>query len=169
MRRNFKTDLGPILGLGRNLTEATKMQPEKISPSLQRFLLAPVGKFGARMAIVLVLVLVCQQVSTPMASGQGAPPTSRPGNPAAIKPKAAGPRKPTTKTTIIEFELLQEAGGGALFSQNWLKVLEPLDVSLRVHRPVGDDNEKRGTHAMSPSLACWIDQEISSYRIGHLP
>ncbi len=139
MRRCFNTDLGSIEGLGLNLTEATNMQPEKINHLRKRFSLGPVATVGARMAIALALVLVCQQVSMPLASGQGAPPTSRSGNPAAIKPKAAASRKPTTKTTIIEFELLQEAGGGALSAQNWLKVLEPLDVSLRVHRPVADD------------------------------
>ena len=37
---------------------------------------------------------------------------------------------------MIEFELLSTSDGGGLHAQKWLSVLEPLDVSLRIHRPI---------------------------------
>lgn len=48
--------------------------------------------------------------------------------------KPASAKKAATKPTVIEFELLQGTDGSGLHSQQWLKVLEPLDVSLRIHR-----------------------------------
>ena len=53
--------------------------------------------------------------------------------------KPTGAKKPASKTTIVEMELLQASGGGGLYAQHWLKVLQPLDVALRVRRPILDD------------------------------
>ena len=69
---------------------------------------------------------------------QGPSTKLRTGDAAAAKAKTT-PKKSEPKTTIVEFELLQSDGGGGAFAQNWLKILEPLDVSLRIHRPIGGD------------------------------
>lgn len=53
--------------------------------------------------------------------------------------KSPSSKRAAAKTTIVEFELLQESDGGGLYSQHWLKVLGPLDIPLRVHRPLLDD------------------------------
>jgi len=53
--------------------------------------------------------------------------------------KPASTKKAATKPTVIEFELLQGTDGGGLQAQQWLKVLEPLDVSLRIHRASSTD------------------------------
>ncbi len=53
--------------------------------------------------------------------------------------KSVPAKKTTPKTTIIEFELLQSSDGGGMHAQTWSKVLGPLDVSLRIHRPLLDD------------------------------
>ena len=63
----------------------------------------------------------------------------RPNSPASVTSRLPAPKKAAPKTTIVELELLQETGGGGLHAQKWLKVLEPLDVSLRVHRPIAAD------------------------------
>ncbi|WP_397568720.1 hypothetical protein [Schlesneria sp. T3-172] len=63
----------------------------------------------------------------------------RPNPPASVTSRLPAPKKPAPKNTIVEMELLQDADGGGLHAQKWLKVLEPLDVSLRVHRPIGAD------------------------------
>ena len=63
----------------------------------------------------------------------------RPNSPASVTSRLPAPKKAAPKTTIVEMELLQETGGGGLHAQKWLKVLEPLDVSLRVHRPIAAD------------------------------
>ena len=65
------------------------------------------------------------------------PAPTRSGEAAPSKVKATSKTAP--RTTVVEFELLQTDGGGGVAAQNWLKVLEPLDVSLRVHRPIGTD------------------------------
>ena len=47
--------------------------------------------------------------------------------------------KPGSKGTTVEIELLQSTDGSGLFSQQWLKALEPLDVKVQIHRPTGKD------------------------------
>jgi len=49
------------------------------------------------------------------------------------------PKKSEPKNTVIEIELLRADGGGGAVAQGWIKVLEPYDISVRVHRPVGAD------------------------------
>ena len=71
------------------------------------------------------------------ASGQAPVTTPRSDDFSTTKPTAS--KKLASKTTVVEFELLQASGGGGLFAQHWLKVLQPLDVSLHVRRPVLDD------------------------------
>ena len=48
-------------------------------------------------------------------------------------------KKTKTKTTTVEIELLQEDDGAGLYAQHWLKILSPLNVSLRIHRPTSED------------------------------
>ena len=65
-------------------------------------------------------------------------PPSRTGDIEATKSKSAAKKSGPTNT-VIEFELLQSDGGGGTAAQNWIKALEPFDISLRVHRPIGGD------------------------------
>ena len=72
----------------------------------------------------------------------------RPGDSSQMKEKPASSKKTSTINTVIEFELLQAEGGGGLHGQQWLKVLEPLDVSLRVRKPIlGDKPEMKEREA----------------------
>jgi hypothetical protein len=64
-------------------------------------------------------------------------PNLRPADPTIRKLEPS--KKSAIKTTTIEVELLQGAEGGGLYAQQWLKVLEPLNVSLRIHRSVTGD------------------------------
>lgn len=66
--------------------------------------------------------------------GNGAPAPAPVPSPAAIPVKSASPQR-----TVVEFELLSSGDGGGLHAQKWLAVLEPLDVSVRIHRPILDD------------------------------
>lgn len=43
------------------------------------------------------------------------------------------------KTTVVDIELLQASNAGNQFAQHWLRVLETLDVKLRVHAPSSRD------------------------------
>ena len=71
----------------------------------------------------------------------------RPGDSSQPKDKPAS-TKQTTKNTVIEIELLQAEGGGGMHGQQWLKVLEPLDVGLRVRKPIlGDKPEMKEREA----------------------
>jgi hypothetical protein len=88
---------------------------------------------------LLVLLGMCHVwMAASVASGQAPPRPARLGESAAIKVTAAEKRS-APKNTIVEFELLQADGSGGLSAQNWLKMLEPLDVSLHIHRPIGGD------------------------------
>ena len=49
------------------------------------------------------------------------------------------PTSPKPRVTFIEIKLLAGADGGALHSQQWLKAIEPLDVSLQIQKPSLDD------------------------------
>ena len=49
------------------------------------------------------------------------------------------PTTPKPRTTFIEIKLLANTDGGALYSQQWLKAIEPLDVSLQIQKPSSDD------------------------------
>ncbi|MBC8114913.1 MAG: hypothetical protein H7062_11075 [Candidatus Saccharimonas sp.] len=49
------------------------------------------------------------------------------------------PTSPKPRTTFIEIKLLASTDGGALHSQQWLKAIEPLDVSLQIQKPSLDD------------------------------
>gem|GEM_PF-385686 len=53
--------------------------------------------------------------------------------------KPAMPKKGKLKTTMVEVELLQADDGSGLFSQHWLKILGPMDVALRIHRPTSEE------------------------------
>lgn len=85
-------------------------------------------------ARVLLLLTVCLSV----ASAQGPTNPTRPGDLSTGKSKNI-PRKSGPTTTVIEFELLETDAGGGIAAQNWLKTLEALDVSLRIHRPVAGE------------------------------
>ena len=83
-----------------------------------------------------------------LALGQTLTRPVRPGDSSLTKDKPATPKKANTINTVIEFELLQTEGGGGLHGQQWLKVLEPLDVSLRVRKPIlGDKPEMKEREA----------------------
>ena len=72
----------------------------------------------------------------------------RPGDSSQVKEKPASPKRTPAKNTVIEFELLQADGIGGMHGQNWLKVLEPLDVGLRVRKPIlGDKPEMKEREA----------------------
>ena len=49
------------------------------------------------------------------------------------------PTCPRPRTTFIEIKLLASTDGGALHSQQWLKAIEPLDVSLQIQKSSFDD------------------------------
>ncbi|MEK6259340.1 MAG: hypothetical protein AABP62_12055 [Planctomycetota bacterium] len=49
------------------------------------------------------------------------------------------PTSPRPRTTFVEIKLLASTDGGALHSQQWLKAIEPLDVSLQIQKPSLDD------------------------------
>lgn len=53
--------------------------------------------------------------------------------------RGSATKKAGTKTTSVEVELLQSNDGSGLFSQQWLKALEPLDVKVQIHRPSAKD------------------------------
>ncbi len=83
-----------------------------------------------------------------LALGQAPTRPVRPGDSSLTKDKPASPKKTNMISTVIEFELLQSEGGGGLHGQQWLKVLEPLDVSLRVRKPIlGDKPEMKEREA----------------------
>jgi hypothetical protein len=54
-----------------------------------------------------------------------------------VEPSAGTSSKP--RTTIVEIKLLTGANGGGLHSQQWSKILEPLDVSVQIQRPTLND------------------------------
>lgn len=92
----------------------------------------------------MLRVIAISLLLTPLLAGntafaQAREKAARPNAPASVTSRLPAPKKAAPKTTIVEVELLQETGGGGLHAQKWLKVLEPLDVSLRVHRPIGAD------------------------------
>ena len=78
-------------------------------------------------------VLGCLLTSSIVAAQSPAAPAA--GN--SLSRQAAG--KSAVKTTRVEFEVLQESDAAATYAQHWLKVLGPLDVSLRIHRPTSND------------------------------
>ena len=43
------------------------------------------------------------------------------------------------RTTIVEIKLLADGNGGGLHSQQWGKLLEPLDVSVQIQRTTGSE------------------------------
>lgn len=71
-------------------------------------------------------------------AGASAQSPAKPGPAGAGKTKLP-PKKSEPITTIIEFELLETDAGGGIAAQSWLKVLESLDVSLRIHRPLAGE------------------------------
>jgi hypothetical protein len=79
-------------------------------------------------AVALLVNVVSAQSSVPKAQ-IGDYSLSSPANSKKAKPK----------TTLVEIELLQTDDGSGLYAQHWLKVLGPLDVSVRVHRPTSAD------------------------------
>lgn len=91
--------------------------------------------FCARVSLSLLLGLLIAEhpvfAQTPATPPRGSGATS-----AKAKPE---PKKSAPKNTVIEFELLRADGGGGAVAQNWVKVLEPYDISLRVHRPNSGD------------------------------
>lgn len=91
-------------------------------------------RFNSSIWTVVVFSMVCQ---TEFAWGQVPKNRLRTSDASSGKPEAA--TKPATKNTIIEFELLQGTDGSGLHSQQWLKTLEPLNVSIRIHRPQLDE------------------------------
>lgn len=91
-------------------------------------------RFSGGIATVIVFSLLCQGES---ARGQSSGSRLRTDDVATRKPSPA--KQSRSKTTIIEFELLQTGDGGGLYSQQWLRLLEPLNVSLRIHSPNVDD------------------------------
>ncbi len=58
-----------------------------------------------------------------------------------LKPEAAGPSGAATRprSTFIEIKLLSGSDGGALHAQQWLKVMQTLDVSLQIQKSDLDD------------------------------
>ncbi len=86
---------------------------------------------SARLITAAILVGLCttkadQLQAQPAATGLKPPQTTAP---SASKPR----------TTFVEIKLLASTDGGQLHSQQWLKVLEPLDISLQIQRPSLDD------------------------------
>ena len=53
--------------------------------------------------------------------------------------EATAPATPKPRATFVEIKLLVGTDGGALHSQQWLKVIEPLDVSLQIQKPSLND------------------------------
>lgn len=47
--------------------------------------------------------------------------------------------KSLSKSTFVEIELLQSTDGGGMFSQHWSKILAPMDIPLRIHRPLANE------------------------------
>lgn len=84
---------------------------------------------------LLASLLIVSLSNTDLVVAQPPPKTTR----SKDVPSAAPAKSPLPKRTVIEFELLSAADGGGLHSQKWLSVLEPLDVSLRIHRPIVED------------------------------
>lgn len=86
-------------------------------------------RFGIGVAVVLlVCVITANRCSAQPKQADG-----------LSSNKSATGKNAAVKSTVIEFELLQEPDGGSQFSQHWLRVLEPLDVKLRVHSPTLKD------------------------------
>ncbi len=86
--------------------------------------------------------LIAALLLWPLIAGRGAigqVPITTPGKKDVDSGRLDRMKKAAPKTTFIEFELLQSLDGGGLPAQQWIKVLEPLDVSLRVHRPILND------------------------------
>jgi hypothetical protein len=98
---------------------------------------------AAKISMVFGSLLVCN-----LATGQVPTRPVRPGDSSLPKEKQASLKKTAAINTVIDFELLQAEGGGGLHGQQWLKVLEPLDVSLRVRKPIlGDKPEMKEREA----------------------
>ena len=96
-----------------------------------------------KISVFLGLLLISN-----LALGQAPTRPLRPGDSSQMKEKPASPKKTNTINTVVEFELLQAEGGGGLHGQQWLRVLEPLDVSLRVRKPIlGDKPEMKEREA----------------------
>ena len=91
----------------------------------------------AKFPLKLLTVAICLSIALESAFAQAPNAMRRSGDPSATRGSAA--KTKTAKTTTIEFELLQASDAAGLHAQQWLKVLEPLDVSLRIHRATKDD------------------------------
>lgn len=85
-----------------------------------------------------ICLIVCLLIAEKPGFAQTPPAPSRATGTTSAKAKA-DPKKSAPKNTVIEIELLRADGGGGTAAQNWIKVLEPYDISLRVHRPIGGD------------------------------
>ena len=87
---------------------------------------------GTRAGLAFAALIVAADVS-------GQAPITTPCKSEVSLRKVDSSKKLPKKPTFIEFELLQAPDGGGQHAQQWLKILEPLDVSLRVHRPLLDE------------------------------
>lgn len=63
-----------------------------------------------------------------------------PRDPAGGETSATSPRP---RSTFVEIKLLANTDGGGLHSQQWIKILEPLDVSIQIQRPRDEKPEVR--------------------------
>lgn len=91
----------------------------------------PTAFFSVLKMLVGLLLVSQPALAEPPAATSGKKPTLNRTD--ATKPAAA-------KATFVEFELLQTDNGAGLHAQQWLKILGPLDVTFRIHRP--NSNEK---------------------------
>ena len=78
--------------------------------------------------LTVALVVGCSMGLTRFLEAQ--PPTTRLKPPAATTP----PTSTKPRVTYIEIKLLASTDGGAMHSQQWLKAIEPLDVSLQIQK-----------------------------------
>ena len=83
--------------------------------------------------LTIVLIAGCAIGLTDFTTAQ--PPTTRLNPPLTTTP----PTSPKPRVTFIEIKLLASSDGGALHSQQWLKAIEPLDVSLQIQKTSLDD------------------------------
>ena len=87
---------------------------------------------GLRMCVVMGLLMLADVVSAQNS-------IANPKSDERSTSKSALAKKSKSKTTFVEFELLQSDDGSGLYAQHWLKILAPLDVTLRVHRPTSEE------------------------------
>ena len=86
--------------------------------------------------LAIAFVVGCSMGMTRLVAAQS--PTTRLKPPATTTP----PTSPKPRVTFVEIKLLASTDGGALHSQQWLKAIESLDVSLQIQKAGLDDKRE---------------------------